>query len=156
MTLLGLNDGNDYEDGISYLHLAEFLTRNGSNVAMDLEELWRRIVFYIHVSNTDDHLRNHGFLLNVGGWVLAPAFDINPVENGLGLKLNISLTDNALVPEIALEVAKEFRVKPERAKEILRLIQKSVSGWRTLAEKYKIPKMEQERMSHAFKVDGKI
>ena len=87
---------------------------------------------------------------------MSPAFDINPIENGHGLKLNISLTDNALLPEIALEVAKEFRVKPERSKEILRLIQKSVSGWRTMAEKYKIPKMEQERMSHAFKVDGKI
>lgn len=155
MTLLGLNDGNDYEDGISYLHLAEFLMRNGSNVDKDLEELWRRIVFYIHVSNTDDHLRNHGFLLNNEGWSLSPAFDINPVESGSGLKLNISLTDNALVPEIALEVAKEFRLTPERAKAILRLIQKSVSGWSATAEKYKISKTEQERMSLAFKVHGK-
>ncbi len=156
MTLLGLNDGNDYEDGISYLHLAEFLMRNGANVAMDLEELWRRIVFYIYVSNTDDHLRNHGFLLNARGWILSPAFDINPIENGLGLKLNISLTDNALVPEIALDVAKEFRVSSERAKEIIKSIRKSVSGWSKIAEKYEISKTEQERMSNAFKVDGNI
>jgi len=155
MTLLGLNDGNDYEDGISYLHLAEFLMRNGSNVAADLEELWRRIVFYIYVSNTDDHLRNHGFLLNSGGWGLSPAFDINPVENGTGLKLNISLTDNALVAEIALDVAKEFRITSERAKEILTTIQKSVRRWRDVAEKFKISKTEQERMSRAFKIDGK-
>jgi serine/threonine-protein kinase HipA len=86
---------------------------------------------------------------------LSPAFDINPVENGTGLKLNISLTDNALVAEIALDVAKEFRITSERAKEILSTIQKSVRRWREVAEKFKISKTEQERMSRAFKIDGK-
>ena len=61
----------------------------------DLDELWRRIVSSICVSNTDDHLRNHGFLFREGGWILSPAYDMNPVETGSGLSLNISETDNA-------------------------------------------------------------
>ncbi|MHB1921480.1 MAG: type II toxin-antitoxin system HipA family toxin [Chitinophagaceae bacterium] len=150
MTLLGLNDGNDHIEGISYLHLAEFLMRSGANVVCDLEELWRRIVFNICVSNTDDHLRNHGFLLSNSGWLLSPAFDINPVENGTGLKLNITLTDNALDLEIALEVAGEFRVKKERANEIIKLVKASVSKWRLVAEKNKLPKAEQELLANAF------
>ncbi|MCK9404157.1 MAG: HipA domain-containing protein [Chitinophagaceae bacterium] len=150
MTLLGLNDGNDHTEGISYLHLAEFLMRSGANVTADLEELWRRIVFNICVSNTDDHLRNHGFLLSNSGWLLSPAFDINPVENSTGLKLNITLTDNALDLEIALEVAGEFRVKKERANEIIKLVKASVSKWRLVAEKNKLPKAEQELLANAF------
>lgn len=86
---------------------------------------------------------------------MSPAFDINPIENSLGLTLNISLTDNSLVTEIAPEVAKEFRVSSERAKEILKSIQKSVSGGQIVAEKYKIPKTE-ERICKSFKVDDKI
>ncbi|MDP1764381.1 MAG: HipA domain-containing protein [Sediminibacterium sp.] len=150
MTLLGLNDGNDHTEGISYLHIAEFLMRSGANVTADLEELWRRIVFNICVSNTDDHLRNHGFLLSNSGWLLSPAFDINPVENSTGLKLNITLTDNALDLEIALEVAGEFRVKKERANEIIKLVKASVSKWRLVAEKNKLPKAEQELLANAF------
>ncbi|MDP3665283.1 MAG: HipA domain-containing protein, partial [Sediminibacterium sp.] len=129
---------------------AEFLMRSGANVTADLEELWRRIVFNICVSNTDDHLRNHGFLLSNSGWLLSPAFDINPVENSTGLKLNITLTDNALDLEIALEVAGEFRVKKERANEIIKLVKASVSKWRLVAEKNKLPKAEQELLANAF------
>jgi len=104
MTLLGYTDGQDYKDGVSYLDLVEFIVANGASVNIDLEELWRRIVFSICVSNTDDHLRNHGFILTREGWILSPAFDINPVETGSGLKLNISETDNALDLRLPLEV----------------------------------------------------
>ena len=69
----------DGEYDASYLELAQFLTDHGSNTKQDLAELWRRIVFNIAVSNTDDHLRNHGFIYNKGGWLLSPAYDINPV-----------------------------------------------------------------------------
>ena len=90
--------------------LAGFIIRQGSNADRDLEELWRRIVFYIAVKNTDDHLRNHGFVLQDGGWALSPAFDINPVPHGNGLTLNISETDNSLNYAVARSVAKYFRV----------------------------------------------
>ncbi len=82
MTLSGYIEGTDFHDGASYLEFAEFLMKNGANVDKDLEEVWRRIVFTICVKNTDDHLRNHGFLLTDNGWILSPAFDINPVEKG--------------------------------------------------------------------------
>ncbi|WP_421753640.1 HipA domain-containing protein [Croceimicrobium sp.] len=95
------------------------MTTSGGNVEADLEELWRRVVFSICVSNTDDHLRNHGFILKPGGWVLSPAYDINPVETGAGLSLNISDNDNALDFDLAIEVAKFFRLDEERAHKIM-------------------------------------
>jgi len=150
MTLLGHIDGTDFQDGVSYLHIAEFIMRNGSNVEGDLEQLWRRIVFNICVSNTDDHLRNHGFLLTNKGWELSPAFDINPIETGTGLKLNISENDNALDTNLALEVAIFFRLKQERAKQIIEEIKRAVAEWKTIATKYKISRNEQEMISRAF------
>jgi serine/threonine-protein kinase HipA len=91
MTLLGRSDGD--EAPASYLDLAEVIARHGAHPARDLEELWRRIAFNVCVSNVDDHLRNHGFLLGESGWSLAPAYDMNPVAYGDGLTLNISTTD---------------------------------------------------------------
>ena len=150
MTLLGYTDGTDNQDGASYLELAEFLVQNGAEVDKDLEEMWRRIVFSICVKNTDDHLRNHGFLLTYNGWILSPAFDINPVETGTGLKLNISDSDNALDLGLAMKVARYFRLTDQKATKIIDHVKKSVAGWRQLAEKYKISKAEQAMMAKAF------
>ena len=150
MTLLGYADGTDHHDGVSYLHLAEFISRNGANIEADLEQLWRRIVFNICVTNTDDHLRNHGFLLTNRGWILSPAYDLNPIEIGTGLKLNISENDNASDVALALSVAPYFRLKPNKAKEIAEEVQQAVAQWQTIATNYKIGKSEQERMARAF------
>jgi serine/threonine-protein kinase HipA len=150
MTLLGYNDGSNYEAGVSYLELAEFIIRHGARVNKDLEELWRRIVFYICVSNTDDHLRNHGFLLTGNGWMLSPAYDINPVEKATGLNLNISEKDNSLNLDLAAEVAPYFRISITRAKEIVNGIIKVVEGWGVLAERMEISKAERNIMSSAF------
>lgn len=152
MTLLGHTDGTNYEAGVSYLDLVEFITKQGARVTEDLEELWRRIVFYICVSNTDDHLRNHGFLLSSTGWVLSPAYDINPVEKATGLSLNISEKDNSLNLELAQEVAKYFRVSDQRAKEIIEVVKKTVGEWGKIAEKIGISKNEKEVMASAFRV----
>lgn len=150
MTLLGYKDDTDYQDGASYLELAEFLMQNGANVEKDLEELWRRIVFNVCVKNTDDHLRNHGFLLTEHGWILSPAFDINPVETGMGLKLNISESDNSLDLDLTMEVAKYFRLSTTRASKIIAHIKQTVKEWRLMAKKYNIPKDEQAIMAKAF------
>lgn len=150
MTLLGYTDGADYNDGISYLELAEFIMRHGADVKADLHELFRRILFSIAVSNTDDHLRNHGFILTTSGWRLSPAYDINPNPYGTGLKLNISETDNALDFDLALEVAPYFRLEASEAKKIVDTIKHVVSGWRTFATKAAIPSSEQELMASAF------
>jgi len=117
---------------------------------MDLEELWRRIIFNICVSNTDDHLRNHGFILTPKGWVLSPAFDVNPVETGNGLSLNISESDNALNLDLALEVHEYFRLSREKADRIILDITESVKKWRIFATVYGIPKAEQELKAMAF------
>ncbi len=150
MTLLGYTDGSNFESGVSYLDLVEFITRNGAHVPDDLEELWRRIVFYICVSNTDDHLRNHGFILTENGWELSPAYDINPVENGTGLSLNISEKDNALDLGLALEVAPYFRVSGKRSQEIITEVKAAVNQWRGVARKYGISRNERDVMEKAF------
>lgn len=152
MTMLGYTDGTDFHDGVSYLELAEFLVTNGAKVNRDLEELWKRIVFSICITNTDDHLRNHGFILTDKGWVLSPAYDINPVENGTGLKLNISENDNSLDFDLALEVIEYFRLDEKKGLNIIKQIKTVVSNWRSIADSYNISKTEQELMQKAFRI----
>lgn len=150
MTMLGYVDGNNFQDGVSYLEIVDFLTRNGANIESGLKELWQRIVFNIFVSNTDDHLRNHGFILTDKGWILSPAFDINPNEDGAGLSLNISLDDNSLDLDLTFEVADYFRLNKEDALKIIENIKKSVTNWRSVANKYQLPRSEQELMANVF------
>ena len=151
MTLLGYSDGAGAEDGVSYLELAEFIIQHGANVKQDLAELFRRIVFSIAVSNTDDHLRNHGFLLTKQGWMLSPAYDINPNPYGTGLKLNISETDNSLDFDLALSVAPLFRITDTEAVEVIDNIKTVVSKWEEVAVKFQLSKFEREMMSGAFR-----
>jgi serine/threonine-protein kinase HipA len=150
MTLLQRSDGDDYSSGVSYLDLAELIIQSGHQVERDLEELWRRIVFFICISNTDDHLRNHGFLLTRQGWRLAPAYDVNPTPHGNGLHLNISETDNSQDLDLALKVAPYFRVKHTQALEIVKDSVSVVANWRTVAKSLGIGRDEQERMASAF------
>lgn len=150
MTLLGYTNGVGAEDGASYLELAEFIIQNGVNVKNDLAELFRRIVFSIAVSNTDDHLRNHGFILTKQGWALSPAYDINPNPYGTGLKLNISEEDNSLDFDLDLSVAPYFRLTEQEAIGIVENIKWVVSKWEDVAAKYQISKSEREMMSSAF------
>jgi serine/threonine-protein kinase HipA len=150
MTLLGYTDGINFQEGASYLEMAEFIERKGAKVNQDLEELFRRIVFSICVSNTDDHLRNHGFLLTGKGWILSPAYDVNPNPKGTGLKLNISEYDNSLNLDLAFEVAPFFRLTNDRAAVIIHNTINVVSEWRQLAMKYNLSRDEQEKMSRSF------
>lgn len=152
MTLLGYTDGYDHHSGVSYLELCEFISSYGSQPERDLQELWRRIVFSMFVSNTDDHLRNHGFLLERKGWALAPGFDINSEPEGLktGLNLNVNEVDNRLDPELALDVAKYFRVPEKVALEEIRRIRNSVSEWSKEARALGLRRAEVESMAGAF------
>jgi len=152
MTLLGKKDGDGGDTGVSYLDLAAFLMKNGAQVNEDLEQLWRRIVFYICVSNTDDHLRNHGFLLTDRGWSLSPAYDMNPVASGGGLALNISKDDNSQDLDLARSIAPVFRISEQRAKEIIAEIIKVVRTWPDLAKQLKFPAREISVMKNAFRV----
>lgn len=152
MTLMRRTDGDDYSKGVSYLHLAEFIMQQGAEADKDLEQLWKRIVFSICVSNTDDHLRNHGFLLQQRGWVLSPAFDVNPNPHGDGLKLNISETDNSQDLKLAKEAAEYFRVKAARADQLISAIVISVKNWRSISKYAGISSNDQDRMAAAFRI----
>ncbi len=151
MTLLGRVDGDNFEAGASYLELAEFIMRFGAQASKDLEELWRRIVFYIAVGNTDDHLRNHGFLLGQDGWILSPCYDVNPNPRPFGLSLAIDETNNSLDFDLALSVAEFFRLSHKDAKKIIETTKKIVSQWPVLAKELGLKKTETELMEGAFK-----
>ena len=152
MTMLGHTDGNaDHGAGVSYLDIVEFLMKNSTAPECDIRELWRRIVFSICVANTDDHLRNHGFLLGSDGWRLSPAYDLNPVPTGTGLSLNISDEDNSLDLNLAMEVAEFFRLSNKEAKTILDEVVAAVSNWEATATKYGLSRFEQQRMEPAFR-----
>lgn len=150
MTMLGHKDGDSYREGASYLEIADFLASRGAGIESDLQELWTRIAFNIMISNTDDHLRNHGFLMVDKGWILSPAFDINPDESGTGLSLNISLNDNALDLDLALEVIEFFRMDRDSGVKIIERLKESISRWRRVADRYNLPRSEQERMAKVF------
>ena len=151
MTMLGYSDGTSFKDGASYLEIVEFLTRHGAATETDMHELWRRIVFSICVSNTDDHLRNHGFLLQPDGWKLSPAYDINPDPTGTGLSLNISDVDNSLNLELALEVAEYFRLDNAEAISVMDAVKQAVIKWPDIANEFGIPRAEQQMMAAAFR-----
>ena len=151
MTMLGKVDGASAEDGTSYLELADFLIKHGARPREDLSELWKRIVFNIAISNTDDHLRNHGFLLTPTGWVLSPAYDLNPQADGTGLALNISLEDNSLDIDLAIEVSPYFRLAKDEAVSIAKKLCQLISGsWESIAKGYGLSRSQIEFMRPAF------
>ena len=157
MTLTGHMDGDDASTGVSYLEIAEVIISNGDATREDLKELWTRIVFNIMVSNTDDHLRNHGFLLVPNsGWRLSPAYDMNPVPSSSGLSLNIDESDNALDLDLARSVAPYFRVKDAEAKFIVDRAADAVRQWPQVASALGISRSEQDAMSDAFRIPGSV
>lgn len=153
MTLLGKMDGASCNDGSSYLDLVSFIRKNGAEPEKDLKELWKRIVFNMAVSNTDDHLRNHGFLLSKKGWRLSPLYDVNPVPYGDSLSLNVSLHDNSISFELAIHVSKYFSVDKNEAmryvQDIKRLVKKN---WEHIAGKCGLSRSACEYMRPAFNI----
>ena len=152
MTLLGLQDGADHVEGVGYLDLVGFVMQHSPEAKEDLEQLWRRMAFNILVSNTDDHLRNHGFLLAPLGWRLSPAYDMNPNEMGTGLTLNISENSNEQDIALALETANLYQLKSDRAESILMEMRREISHWRVVAKKFGISNSEIEQTKRAFRL----
>lgn len=153
MSMLGYADGQT--DGCSYLEIAEWISRYSAQASADLIQMWRRIVFNIAISNCDDHLRNHGFLLTEKGWRLSPAYDLNPSYYGGGLSLNITEEDNSLDMDLAREVAPFFGVSEKNAETIIGEVNDVVSNWRRVATELGISREEQERMAKAFWVGSR-
>jgi len=129
------------------------LRQLGGEPESDARQLWRRMVFNILVSNTDDHPRNHGLLLGARGWRLAPAFDMNPCPHDVGGGLHvlaINEEDHTGSLAIALSVANYFGLSPKEANAIAGEVGLAVASWRKTALAHKIPKPEIERLSSAF------
>jgi serine/threonine-protein kinase HipA len=153
MTMLGKTDGSDAADGSSYLEIASFLKANGAQPQKDLFELWKRIVFSMTVSNTDDHLRNHGFILTEDGWCLSPLYDVNPDIYGNNLSLNVDENDSHIDFELAVSAAKYYGIDVKQAHTIVGEMQNTVrENWRTIAKKYGISHGEIKRMEPAFQM----
>lgn len=150
MTLLGYQDGANAQLGVSYLELVDLIRKRGSKPEIDLEQLWRRMIFSICISNTDDHLRNHGFLWDKKGIRLSPVYDINPNPLGNGLSLCIDMDDNSLSTELALSVSEFFNVPPPSAQAILSDIKKAVGRWHHLAKRFGLSSTQIDQMSPAF------
>lgn len=150
MTMTGNNEENIRDTSASYLEIAEFIQYNGAEITTDLHQLWRRIIFNIAISNTDDHLRNHGFILTSKGWRLSPAYDINPSTDKNGLALNIDMNNNALDFELAKSVGEYFKLNTEQMDIIIDEVLESVNQWKTIANKIGISRGEQELMENAF------
>jgi serine/threonine-protein kinase HipA len=152
MTMTGNNEDSLKSQPASYLDIAEFIQNNGAHVKENLAQLWRRIIFNIAISNTDDHLRNHGFILTDKGWVLSPAYDLNPSIDKVGLALNIDMDHNDLDFEIPKKVGNYFRLTEKEMDQIIREVVCVVQHWQVVAKKIGIPRSEQEYMAGAFNV----
>jgi serine/threonine-protein kinase HipA len=151
MTMTGKNEELIRDNPPSYLDLAEFIHYSGSVIKEDLHQLWKRIIFNIAISNTDDHLRNHGFIIKDGQWRLSPAYDINPSIDKDGLAINIDMDNNALDFELAKSVGDFFELTTPKMNHIIAEIKKAVSIWKTTANEIGISRAEQELMESAFK-----
>ena len=141
MTLLGLQDGNNAADGHGYLDLVDFIVQHCTAVESNLRELYRRVAFYICVGNSDDHFRNHGFLLTPKGWTLSPAYDINPTLNPAQSLLITSVSNQAAFSQLRA-AAEDYLLTRETADAILAEVQAALQDWSTLAAQIGIPRRE--------------
>jgi len=149
MTMLEASDGDER----SYLEIADIIQTTSRRATAELQQLWRRIAFSVLISNTDDHLRNHGFLHEDGeSWRLSPAFDLNPNPDPGPKYLNTAIneSDNTASVELVLDVAEAFRLTPEQARDVLTEIIGAVSEWRAVAAGHGLPDSELAAMERAF------
>lgn len=149
MTLLGLSDGDNANTGKGYLDMVDFIVQNCTEVERNLCELYRRAAFNICIANTDDHFRNHGFVLTPKGWTLAPAYDMNPTLNEYQ-SLLINRSSNKSDVQELLHSCEEYMIEPQEAEQIINEVLAAVSKWRPLALRLGIAKSEQERFAPVF------
>ena len=150
MTMTRNNEDTIRDNPASYLDIAEFISNYGANIEANLHQLWRRIIFNIAISNTDDHLRNHGFILTKEGWILSPAYDLNPSIEKDGFALNIDTDNNDLDFELAKSVGEYFRLNKQQMETIIQEVLNVTSNWKSIAKEIGIPRNEQELMVKAF------
>ena len=149
MTLLGLSDGDNASTGHGYLDIVDFIVQNCCDVEANLAELFKRVAFSICVGNSDDHFRNHGFLLTQKGWTLSPAYDINPSDNEYQ-SLLINETSDIADLQILLDAHKSYLLNKETAERIINEVKQWMNRWRSVASYLQIPKSECKRFENRF------
>lgn len=152
MTRLGHIDTED----ASYFELAEYIATYGEpeHIAQDLEELFRRVAFNVATANRDDHLRNHGFFRSPQGWRLAPAFDMNPSFKKDEHVLSLDLYNRHPDLEVVLETSEFYRLREDRAREIINNVCDVVAKWRSRARRLRLTAQECEEAEHLFCTSG--
>ena len=155
MTLLGLNDGDNATTGHGYLDIVDFIIQNCTDVEHNLQELYRRVAFNICIGNSDDHFRNHGFLLTAKGWTLSPAYDMNPTLNEYQ-SLLISSTSNKADLSILLDACADYMLNHKTAERIISDVIEAVKRWRELAVRLCILKREMDMFSGVLDVRSSV
>jgi serine/threonine-protein kinase HipA len=150
MSMLGAVDNEPH----SYLEIADALRLYGAQPRHDLKQLWRRIVFGVLINNTDDHLRNHGFLYQAAnGWVLSPAYDLNPMPVDLApraLTTAIDLDDPTASLKLVLSTAVDYGLSKERGVAVIQEVVAALEGWVAVAKACGLKNSQIERMRSAF------
>lgn len=141
MTLLGLDDGCDAKTGNGYLDIVDFILQNCCDVEDNLRQLYRRVAFNIAIGNSDDHFRNHGFLLTPKGWTLSPAYDMNPTLNEYQTLLINSSTNHADL-QVLLDSSEEYMISKEEASQIIDEVKTGIRNWKSIATRLGIAKRE--------------
>ena len=149
MTLLGLTDGCNAQTGNGYLDIVDFILQHCCNVEANLRQLYRRVAFSIAIGNSDDHFRNHGFLLTPKGWTLSPAYDLNPTFND-HQSLLINATTNRSDLQLLLASSEEYMIGKEEATRIIEEVKDGVSQWRSMATRLGIAKREMDLFAQVF------
>ncbi len=149
MTLLGLTDGSDAKTGNGYLDIVDFILQSCCDVEENLRQLYRRVAFNIAIGNSDDHFRNHGFLLTPRGWTLSPAYDMNPTLSEYQSLLINSITNRADL-QVLLQSSEEYMIGRNEAIQIITGTLESVKSWKRLAAQLGIAKREVEWFEQVF------
>lgn len=152
MSLLGLKDGDNAQGGYGYLDMVDFILQGCCDVEQNLQELYRRVAFNMCIGNSDDHFRNHGFLLTQKGWTLSPAYDMNPTLNEYQ-SLLVNESSNKADISALLDSCESYLIKKEIAANIIQEVQTAVSGWESLAVQLQIPVREMALFKDRFKLN---
>ena len=152
MSLLGLKDGDNAQGGCGYLDMVDFILQGCCDVEQNLQELYRRVAFNMCIGNSDDHFRNHGFLLTQKGWTLSPAYDMNPTLNEYQ-SLLVNESSNKADISVLLDSCESYLIKKEIAANIIQEVQTAVSGWESLAVQLQIPVREMTLFKDRFKLN---
>lgn len=149
MTLLGLTDGSDAKNGKGYLDIVDFILQTCTDTEHNLQQLFRRVAFNIAIGNTDDHFRNHGFLLTPKGWILSPAYDLNPTLNRFQSLMITSATNEADLRAL-FKASEEYMIGANTAAQIIKEVLEAVAQWRSVAHQLNIPKREIDVFAQVF------